>query len=63
MHLSLFIEDKFPNIIHSMDIWHKSKKLKKSLAEVIMHVHACIILLYIVGGKVTGQQKDIGVVG
>ena len=25
---------KFPDIAHSMDIWHKSERLKKSLVEV-----------------------------
>ena len=26
----------YPHIFHSLDIWHKSKKLKKALAEVRM---------------------------
>ena len=36
-HYSI-IEEKFPDIAHSMDVWHKSKKLKKSLNEVIIVV-------------------------
>lgn len=26
--------DSYPNIVHSLDVWHKSKKLRKTLAKV-----------------------------
>ena len=29
-----FAEKEFPNIVHSLDVWHKSKSIKKCLAKV-----------------------------
>ena len=35
VHVNLVCKgEKYPNIIHSLDIWHKSKKLRKSLTKV-----------------------------
>ncbi len=31
---SLITEAEFPNIVHSLDVWHKSKSIKKCLAKV-----------------------------
>ena len=28
------VETQYPQMLHSLDVWHKSKKLKKALAEV-----------------------------
>ena len=30
----LYVATYFPDIHHSMDVWHKSKKLKQALAKV-----------------------------
>lgn len=36
----------YPNIFHSLDVWHKAKKLRKALEEVHMgHVHVCTCTL------------------
>lgn len=30
---------EFPQYYHSLDIWHKAKKLRKCLLQVLSHVH------------------------
>ena len=41
---------KYPNVFHSLDVWHKSKKLKKALAEVATLANFlctnCIVQIY-----------------
>ena len=34
VHTFVFKETKYPNMVHSLDVWHKAKILKKALAEV-----------------------------
>ena len=39
------IATKYPTIQHSLDIWHKSKKLKKALGEVSSYTVNCVCTL------------------
>lgn len=34
----MILENEYPDVIHSLDVWHKSKSIKKCLAKV------CILL-------------------
>lgn len=43
-----YIARDYPNSVHSLDVWHKSKKLKKALEEVLSYYvqifQRCIII-------------------
>ena len=45
LFLYCFPEAQFKNVVHSLDVWHKSKSIKKCLAKVgvilIYNLNAC----------------------
>ena len=42
----LILESKYKEIIYSMDVWHKSKSIKKCLAKVSMLQYVSILKQY-----------------
>ena len=34
LYIMYYIGREYPEVVHSLDIWHKAKKLRKALAEV-----------------------------
>ena len=48
----MYTETRYPEIFHSLDVWHKSKKLQKVLAKV-----SRMFLPIIISGKMKGMEK------
>ena len=42
----VFVAREYPHIFHSLDVWHKAKKIKKALEEV-MHIYIYVYMLVV----------------
>ena len=57
----MLLAHKYPSLTHSLDIWHKAKRLRKALAEVRLEMDFILITLptsfCFKAGKGRGMQK------
>lgn len=62
--MTFIIADKHLNVLHSMDVWHKAKLLRKVLINVRYHIYVILAYNFIYlctisykAGKLRGMEK------
>ena len=61
-HGPFFAADDYPEVHHSYDVWHKSKKLKKALAKVNKNILFIVYFMLAIGWETTRNAEDLEMV-